>query len=75
MSRYVVYKLLGDSDAPGIIESFGHLKGVLVGEYDENPLYMCPPVWMCPQDPDVIHLCRAQNELMRQERKDEHDAD
>lgn len=63
MSRYAVYKLFGDSKAPGnLASSGGYLKGVLSGVYDENPLYMCPPSYMCPQRPDALQ-CRVQNEF------------
>lgn len=39
MSRYAVYKLFDGCSAPGNIESYGYLAGVLVGESDDNPLY------------------------------------
>ena len=55
MSRYAVYKLFGDSSAPGNIMSCGHIAGVIEGEYDENPLYICPPSYM-------TRRCKVRNE-------------
>ena len=64
MSKYAVYELFNGCEAPENLVSCGHLAGVIVGKYDKNPLYMCPPSYMCPQIPDVIHQCRVQNERM-----------
>ena len=40
MGKYAVYELFDYERAPETIESNGHLKGVLVGESDDNPLEM-----------------------------------
>lgn len=38
MNGYAVYELFDYERAPETLEFNGHLKGVLVGESDENPL-------------------------------------